>query len=321
MELAGFKKVKITDIITAVQFDYFVTSSVNDNSFFLVCRDPEANIIEDSLYPQKTARCACRQKDMNDNRVFRKIKMGPGMSGEPGRFIESIFTDCKKDHVDLLIDYSCMPVSWYANIMDAIYRISSGIKVINAYMVYLPKRCAPGDDDRSPVTSVIKSRKQNRKPLSVIVGLDQVPLRASELEEIYKPREIAVFIPETVTDPGYVENIKKSNRSFLDKVSNFNLINYPVDDPDEINSKLASLCLKMRLKSEVAIVPGGPKIFSVMALLISMQYPDIKIIEVKSKNTGFSFLKGFLRPVNNSLPVAIRATFCEEIDDLEYVYR
>jgi hypothetical protein len=149
--------------------------------------------------------------------------------------------------------------------------------------------------------------------LSVIVGLDQVPLRASELEEIYKPREIAVFIPETVTDPGYVENIKKSNRSFLDKVSNFNLINYPVDDPDEINSKLASLCLKMRLKSEVAIVPGGPKIFSVMALLISMQYPDIKIIEVKSKNTGFSFLKGFLRPVNNSLTVAIGQLFAKKL--------
>jgi hypothetical protein len=100
---------------------------------------------------------------MNDNRVFRKIKMGPGMSGEPGRFIESIFTDCKKDHVDLLIDYSCMPVSWYANIMDAIYRISSGIKVINAYMVYLPKRCAPVDNDRSPVNISYKKQKTKQE--------------------------------------------------------------------------------------------------------------------------------------------------------------
>jgi hypothetical protein len=36
MELAGFKKVKITDIITAVQFDYFVTS-IGKRQQFLSC--------------------------------------------------------------------------------------------------------------------------------------------------------------------------------------------------------------------------------------------------------------------------------------------
>jgi hypothetical protein len=59
------------------------------------------------------------------------------------------------------------------------------------------------------------------------------------------------------------------------------------------------------------IIPQGPKVFSMMALLISIRYPDIKLWEIIGRNGKINSGNGL--PAGN--PVVVKVSFVDDKQD------
>jgi hypothetical protein len=224
---------------------------------------------------------------------------------------------CNKniDKLNVLIDYSCMPKKWYALIMDNITRNNFKAKQIHVYLSYTPKifeqtKKISNTEYFGPIIED-KDGLKRKKPVMIIAGLDNNPKLLHEAIAKIRPVNILAFVPESRTDPGYTYSVLENNRSLLDKLNSNNIFRYDMDHPNVINSLLTSCCLDHRINQEVMIIPQGPKIFSMMALLLSFRYPDIKLWEIIGKNS--------LREQGQAMPAAdpiiVKASFLDDDDD------
>jgi hypothetical protein len=316
MEFAGFKKIDHKEI-ASVKFAYFLTSPVNASDCFYILKNPStATVLETLSHPFTGGIFSNNERAFMNYPGFSRINLSGGKKGEFRHFLESICNRGDHEKLDILIDYSCMPAEWCAELMDGIGRICSGTRIINTYMVYLAKKCCGRENEPSYGAFSNRWINDSKKPLSLLLGLDSASLPFSALKAL-NPKEIIAFIPCGFEKECCRENIIKANRDIIEMISSFNIIDYRVDEPEETSFMMTSICLRHRLDSEVAIVPGGPKIFSLLSMLLSMQYPDIKLLELHQKKPKLSLPYPFANRESDSLPVLLRATFCEELEDLE----
>ena len=124
----------------------------------------------------------------------------------------------------------------------------------------------------------------DRKPVSMLAALDNNPKSIMEAIGKIKPQKIVAFIPQCEHDPDYTQLVMDKNKALLNRLDSNSIVSYDANRPEEINTLLTSYCLDQRIASEVVIVPQGPKTFSMMSLLLSVRYPDIKLWEVILKD-------------------------------------
>ncbi len=194
----------------------------------------------------------------------------------------------KNRQLNILVDYSCMPKKWYALFIDCITRNTYPAENINLYLSYTPKvfEHNPARHAIDYFGPIIFNRDslREKKPISMIVSLDHNGNLLNEALKKIKPQKLLAFVPNCAHDPVYSHVVREHNRSLLERLDVSNVINYECDQPDEINSLLTSRCLDERVNSEVVIVPQGPKTFSIMSMLVSVRYPDIKLWEIVMKD-------------------------------------
>jgi len=190
--------------------------------------------------------------------------------------------------INIAVDYSCMPKKWYALFIDSLTRNIYPAERINLFLSYTPKIF-----ERNPGKSAIdyfgpiifnRDKLKSKKPISMIVSLDHNSGPVFEVVNKVKPQKLLAFIPHCSHDPEYSKIVRDQNRNLLERLDANNVISYECDQPDEINSLLTSRCLDERVSSEVVIVPQGPKTFSIMSMLLSVRYPDIKLWEIVFKD-------------------------------------
>jgi hypothetical protein len=220
-------------------------------------------------------------------------------------------------HLNILLDYSSMPKKWYALIIDSISRNNFRSKNINLYLSYTPKLF-----DRKPVKNSIdyigpmlfnKDNLRDKKPVSMIASLDINNNYIMEAINKVKPQKLLAFIPKCAHDPEYTRLVIDKNKALLDRLDNSSIITYDANHPEEINSVLTSHCLDERVTSEVLIVPQGPKTFSMMSLLLSVRYPDIKLWEIVIKDPKADPDHGL--PAAN--PIIVKVSFLHDEADPE----
>ena len=142
----------------------------------------------------------------------------------------------------------------------------------------------------------------------MIASLDNTHPSIMEVVSKVKPQKLLVFIPHCPHDPDYTRFVLENNKSLLERLDNNCIISYDIDRPEEINTLLTSLCLDERIASEVMIVPQGPKIFSMMSMLLSVRYPDVKLWEIilRQQKPGSDY------GLPAADPVIVKATFVNE---------
>jgi len=218
-------------------------------------------------------------------------------------------------HINIVIDYSCMPKKWYALFIDTITRNSYPAERINLILSYTPKLF-----ERKPVKNAIgyfgpiifnRDKLKDKKPVSLIVSLDINHNSLLEAVGKIRPGKLLVFLPHCSHDPEYTRLVTENNRSLLEKIDKNNIIRYEADRLEEINSLLTSRCLDERLDSEVVIVPQGPKTFSMVSMLLSVRYPDVKLWEIILKDQKNSPDHG--QPAAD--PVIIKVSFINDEPD------
>ncbi len=218
-------------------------------------------------------------------------------------------------HINIVIDYTCMPKRWYALIIDCITRNSYLAERINLYLTYTPKifdknTSRHNIDYLGPIVSQ-RDNLKDKKPVSLIASLDLHQHSVLEAINKIKPQKLLAFIPHCPHDPEYSRMVKDHNKSLLGKLDSNCIINYEIDRPEEINTLLTSYCLDERIASEVMIMPQGPKTFSMMSMLLSVRYPDVKLWEIILKDQKYSADHG--TPAAN--PVIVKVSFIsDELD-------
>jgi hypothetical protein len=219
--------------------------------------------------------------------------------------------------LNIMIDYSCMAKKWYALIIDNVTRNSYKASRINLFFSYTPKifERKSGKNAIDYVGPILFNRDnlKDRKPVSMIASLDNSPDSIMEAISKVKPQKLFAFIPRCPHDPDYTQLVLENNKALLERLDSNSIVSYDADRPEEINTLLTSYCLDQRIASEVIIVPQGPKTFSMMSLLLSVRYPDVKLWEIILKDQ--KIISGQGLPAAD--PVIVKVSFINDEDETD----
>jgi hypothetical protein len=248
---------------------------------------------------------------------------GLGFSSEKakadsGKEIEKLLENyCRNNasrELNIIVDYSCMPKIWLATILDYMSGNELHAQIINVFFVFTPKKFIPDIKQKLEFIGPLNAKKDsiiNDKNLTLVAGLNNDFESIVKLTNNIKPQKIFVFVPDPAFCHEYTRSVIEKNRSFLEKIGENNVIKYPASDPEEINSKLTSLCLDMRLHSRIILVPQGPKTFILTSLLLSLRYPDIKLWDITLRTQNYNPEEG----IASGDPVILKAIFCNEDEE------
>jgi hypothetical protein len=246
---------------------------------------------------------------------FRIFKASPDKPEEVDDLIREICNVSSDREINLLVDYSCMPRLWFACILDSLTRNDFKAERIKVFFSYTPKKFSlkTGKNTLKYLGPMIVSKDhlKKSKPIAMVAGLDNNFKSTMELINKLNPSTILAFIPENSHDPEYTASVVENNKKLLEVLDKNNIIRYEALDPEGINSILTSRCLDLRLKHEVVIVPQGPKSFSLVASLLSIRYPDIKLWEIIKSGNPADPNHG----AAEGEPVVLKVTFCPEEDE------
>lgn len=112
-------------------------------------------------------------------------------------------------------------------------------------------------------------------PLSLLMGLGYEADRALGVVEFLEPATVYCLFPRGGQD--YEDSIEAANRDLVDSAPLGRVVNYEFGDPLASFVMLNSMVAGLRRYSRVSIVPFGPKIFSVISLLVSSLYGDVTV--------------------------------------------
>jgi hypothetical protein len=190
-------------------------------------------------------------------------------------------------NISILIDYSCMSKIWYAGILN--YFISNEMNIGNLEL-YFSYTSAIFSEPMMPEAKVLlasprgllKANVRSNKPRALILGLGYEKFLTTNLLEKFEYRAIFAFYSDPAFDNRYAERVMKNNEKILKNLSQDNIYKYPIENLKETDAMLTSLTMKLRLDYQVAILPAGPKPFTLSSLILASRYPDIEVWTMES---------------------------------------
>lgn len=122
------------------------------------------------------------------------------------------------------------------------------------------------------------------KPPVAVVGLGYEEGKAIGATEYIQADEAWVFIPESPIQD-YSAAVHDANKTLLDFLPKSQQIIYHPHDPVDCYFQLESLLYGIAPYGRPVILSFGPKIFSLIALLVSLRYPEASVWRVSAQNS------------------------------------
>lgn len=109
-------------------------------------------------------------------------------------------------------------------------------------------------------------------PVACVIGLGFENLVALAALETLEPARTVAFVAQSA-DSRFQTRVRRDNSALIgsDEVQ---VVPYGVDDPFYTLQQIESVVHTLRSSYRVALVPLGPKIFALLALLVAREYPD-----------------------------------------------
>lgn len=121
------------------------------------------------------------------------------------------------------------------------------------------------------------------QPPVVIAGLGYERDKALGAIGNIDPERVFFLIP-TNTEKLYEEKVRENNKILLENYDNRNILTYDVTKPYSSYFELRSLVLGLKNDNRVLLLPLGPKILSVISILIAIEFfPEILVWRVSSE--------------------------------------
>jgi hypothetical protein len=216
------------------------------------------------------------------------------------------------EHIKLVVDYSSMSKFWYGTTINYFALNEMFCHNLTVYFFYSPEHYLPKASVKhsscqpQPGVMHVNSRTIN-KPVALVIGLGNESEKAEFLCDFFKPVEFHLLLPNPSFTNEQTKTTNDNNRKFIAKVKSHNVHDYPANNIEEIDARLRSICLSLRLKYRVILVSLGPKTFSLASFLINARYPDVEIWNLCSSANEYG-----LTPTD--IPIVYKAVLTN-IDD------
>jgi len=195
--------------------------------------------------------------------------------------IDSILEHMPKEKINIIFDCTSMSQRWYYEIFRW---FSENLKdYITAKLRFVYTMASHSDLD--PIRKVkkikeflkndIASKKKKKKVL--ILGLGHEENICETIYKMVMPDQLYLFYADPPVDKQVVEKVFVNNHALIDATPIRNLIAYPIRNGQEIYQSLINTILPLRDEYSILLIPQGPKIFSVVAMLVHLGYPDAMI--------------------------------------------
>lgn len=112
---------------------------------------------------------------------------------------------------------------------------------------------------------------------ALILGLGQEKQVSDSINNMINPDIVYLFYADPPAEKRFVEKVFENNHKLINEIPIRNLIAYPIHNAQTIYQTLINTILPLRNEYSIVLIPHGPKIFSVVAMLVHLGYPDIRI--------------------------------------------
>lgn len=187
--------------------------------------------------------------------------------------------------VRIFMDVSCMTRKDMAVAFDEIFsRERAATELVTIALGYAISEFIPPDaagshnEDIKPISPRFAGWPGDPyAPTSIVVGLGYEAAKAEGANEYFDAQETWVFFPNSPISE-FDEEVLKNNRQMVDRADRESrLVYYPVERSLEAFFRLNSLVQDLADRSNLLILPFGPKIFAALSLLVAVTNPTVGV--------------------------------------------
>lgn len=180
----------------------------------------------------------------------------------------------------IAVDVSSMSRRRIADVVEVVFALPPDTS-LDIDFLYTPAEFEDYDDDLAPPIFSVAPVSENfagwwtalEKPLFAIVGLGYETEMAAGALDILEPAEALAFVPEG-TDSRYLTAVRGANEGIGDWCAiDPEEVFYSVADPFSCFRQLEARVRRLQTERRVALVPLGPKIFALVAILSAAFHP------------------------------------------------
>ncbi|MCK5135507.1 MAG: hypothetical protein KAR19_06930 [Bacteroidales bacterium] len=186
-----------------------------------------------------------------------------------------------EENINIIFDCTSMSQRWYYEFFrwfteDQVDYASANLRFVYTMANYVD----PGPAQKvKRIKEFLKTEERTRrkKKRALILGLGHEENVCEAIYNIVKPDLLYLYYADPPVDKQFVEKVFVNNHALINATPIRNLIAYPLRNGQLIYQSLIDTILPLRNEYEITLVPVGPKIFSVVAMLVHLGYPDTLI--------------------------------------------
>jgi len=195
--------------------------------------------------------------------------------------VDSIFQSLSGDTINIALDCTNMPPLWYYEFFkwfDEKQAVEGKVRMRIAYTMARYVR-QPGSRKVKEIFDFLKdeTRPANDKKTALILGLGQEKNVSDSISKMINPDLLYLFYADPPVEKRFVEKVFINNHKLINEAPIRNLVAYPIRNGQAIYHSLINTILPLRNEYSIVLIPQGPKIFSVVSMLVHMGYPDVRI--------------------------------------------
>jgi hypothetical protein len=183
--------------------------------------------------------------------------------------------------INILIDCTSMAPNWYYQFFRWLDEKQDGDCRVHMRIVYTMANYVrlTGTSKLKEVSDLLQTdiKSANGKKTALILGLGQEKNVSESICKIINPDLLYLFYADPPVEKRFVEKVFINNHKLINETPIRNLVAYPIRNGQAIYQSLIDTILPLRNEYSIVIIPQGPKIFSVVTMLVHMGYPDIRI--------------------------------------------
>jgi hypothetical protein len=192
--------------------------------------------------------------------------------------VGSILVDSQGEQIQIMLDCTSMSPRWYYEFFSWFGESQDLFEKATIRIAYT-MAAFTGSDQSRKVKGVREFLESQEKAVGVgktalILGLGQEKQVGQEIFNRIKPDLLYLFYADPPVEKEFVEQVFVNNHSLIDATPIRNLIPYPIRNGQAIYERLIDTILPLRNNYTNVLVPHGPKIFSLVAMLVHLRYPD-----------------------------------------------
>ena len=195
--------------------------------------------------------------------------------------LEGILGSLMGENIGVLIDCTSMPPIWYYQFFKWFDEKQDFSGMVRMRIIYTMANFVNLESTLKvkEITNLLQAdiKTSVKKKTALVLGLGQEENISESIFKMVEPDLLYLYYADPPVEKKFVENTFINNHTLINATPIKNLISYPIRNGQAIYQSLINTILPLRNNYSIIIIPHGPKIFSVVAMLIHLGYPDIRI--------------------------------------------